>query len=670
MNQKKSSGLFSSLKTKLICVLAAICIIPLAIAIIISYINSTGVAKDSAQALNLKQAEYVENDFIGTLNANFRAMEQGAAAFSTRDFVKDATNEAKFNAMVRQLQIMDEKFGDGNSTVVTGADGENLARSKGNFTNIAERGYFKEAMGGKEYVSDVSISKTTGARIIVPAVPIFDDDEKTVLGVLTRNYDVGYLHGILAEEATDGQEIYIMDKEGSVIAISSAELGPEDSIDKSGEEAFKDASSSEEGSFIGTEDGKKKVISFVKEDLTGWIFVVATDYDVIMASSQKAMLIMIIIGVLLAIAAVVVAVIFGSAINKPITAIDDALAALSEGEFRMIEVYTDRTDEFGDMVRNTNSVLGKLSDIVSTIRKISSALNNDASELSDTASQISDTMDDISQAVQEIASGATQQADEIQSATESVGVISNNIEGVTGDADNLASTADAMNTDSKNSQKELQDLERSSGQMADAITRITATIHATSAAVNNISSKVEAIDSIASQTSLLALNASIEAARAGDAGRGFAVVAEEIGKLATDSATSANEIRDEMEKLLGQSQEAVRVAEDVSKSNKAQLETIERTVGAIQNLIDGINTTVGGVESINGNAAACDESKNVIVDAMNNLSAISQENAASTEETSASMQELNATVNNLAHEASQLKEHADTLEDEMKFFKG
>ncbi|MBR1524180.1 MAG: methyl-accepting chemotaxis protein, partial [Lachnospiraceae bacterium] len=93
------------------------------------------------------------------------------------------------------------------------------------------------------------------------------------------------------------------------------------------------------------------------------------------------------------------------------------------------------------------------------------------------------------------------------------------------------------------------------------------------------------------------------------------------------------------------------------------------TVGKINELIDGVGTTVDGVTTISGLSQESAASKTIIVDAMDSLSAISEENAASTQQTSASMQELNATVNVLSQSASDLNDLAKKLEEDLDFFK-
>ncbi|MCR4923646.1 MAG: methyl-accepting chemotaxis protein [Lachnospiraceae bacterium] len=660
----------NSIKAKLIIIMTLLCVIPLTIAIIISYNFSTSTALESAENYNLKMAEYVENDFSSTVDSNFIALYTLAQSPSTIAYCEAAADARDQEKMVAHTQAVDANLADDNSTVITGPDGMQLARSKGDLVDISSREYFTTAMKGVSNISDVSVSKTTGARIIVPAVPIFDSTGSNVIGVATRNYALSYLHDHLLEEAKEHQSIYILDPNGDAVSTSTKVLAADETLSMASTECYKSSSSGNlEGSFEEEIDGVKCITSFVKETDTGWTIMVATEYNSIMASATRSALIVLIIGIVMAILAVIIAFVVGNSISKPIEVINESITSLSEGYFKTINVYTNRKDEFGNMVTHTNNLVRKLKEIVSDIKQSATNLNSSSLELADTADQISKTADDVSDAVQEIATGATQQADEIQAATENIQTISSNIENVTMNANDLADTGESMSSKSKSSEQELQQLQRSTAAMNEAISKITERISATNVAVDNIASKVEAIDSISSQTSLLALNASIEAARAGEAGRGFAVVAEEIGILAENSAKSTNEIRKEMDILLADSREAVRMADEIGQTTKSQMSTLENTVESIHNLIYGIDTTVNGVTTINSSAEACNDSRSVVVDSMNSLSAISEENAAASQETSASMQELNATVNILASSADSLKGISETLIEDIAFFK-
>ena len=659
-----------SIKTRLIGVMLFVAAVPLIIAIIISYNTSTSKAKSDALELLEANGKFIETKFAEIVSENVIALETFAGAPSTITYIQNhGTPDAPIpdEVILAQMDAINTNIDDGNvSVILSMTSGEQLLRTdRKELANISDRDYFQKAIStGKPAVSDVVVSKSAGNRITIICVPVFDDVTGEVIGTIQRSFDLNNLHEFLAENISDG---YITDTSGMMAAHAQFEITPEDEYDLSSSPFMTDNSSS--GMYEQKFSGNNTYVSWIKEPVTGYYVAVAQQESEIMAEAIRSALVVVIIGIILIIVAVVISFMMAKSFTEPVEAVGKTLNALSDGRFVKVEKFDERKDEFGAISKATNAVITKLDEIVSNIKASAEDVGTSSAELSDMANQISQTAEDVSNAVQEIASGATQQADEIQSASENVGRIGEAVGDVQRSTDDLSGITEKMKEASEISSKSLADLQNSSNEMTEKIDEISQTIQATQQAVNNISEKVEGITSIATQTNLLSLNASIEAARAGEAGKGFAVVAEEIGKLAEDSKTMADDIRKEMDILLEQAQAAVGAAEDVRQGNNDQQIALGETLDAVNGMLEDIGSTVGGVQLISEGAETCDSSKNAVVDTMSALSAISEENAASSEETGASMQELSATVTTLAGSANGLKEIADKLNEEMKFFK-
>ena len=671
----KSSGrvvskVRGSVKTKLIIAMVALVAVPLIIAIAVSYRSSIKKALSDAEYINSKQCTIVKQEFMTVIEQQMRALEAVAESPATIEYLKDEASRNE-EQMVAYLQQVNVPFDDGNAIVISGNDGMQVVRSDGGkLSDISERAFYQTALKGTKNLSEVLISKATGSRIIVPAVPVYDYGYSNVIGVAQRSYDLSVLYQLLVDNVTANQRAFITDKNGIVIAISDYEIKSDDPEDnRSDRQFYQMAQSNAFGTYVTGKGKEKLIVSYLQEPLTGWIIVVSSNYNSTLADARNSATFIVILGIIMIVLAIIVSFTMANSFTGPMHEVNDALHHLANGEFVDIEKYTNQQDEFGEMINNTNTVVDILGDIVKNIKTSAVSVNASSEELADAASQISQTADDVSTAVQEIASGATQQADEIQSVTENVSSIdqaTGNVQNSTEDLSNITSRMQEISTESAHS---LEALQKSSQNMSNNIAQITEKIGATSKAVESINEKVEGIASIASQTNLLSLNASIEAARAGDAGKGFAVVAEEIGKLADDSRNMASDIRREMDILLAESQSAVEMAAEVQKGNDEQQEVLGSTVQSVNAMIEDISTTAVSVKSIENDANTCVEAKNVVADAMASLSAISQENAASSEETGASMQELSATVTTLSGSADSLKGIAQKLSEDMKFFK-
>ena len=384
---------------------------------------------------------------------------------------------------------------------------------------------------------------------------------------------------------------------------------------------------------------------------------------------RKSILTIVIIIVVIAIACILVAFFIANSIANAVKTSSRIIEKLANGEFVHPDKYLDRKDEIGDMTRNMSKLIDKLEDVVSQIKDASQVVADSSSQMERTVDQIEGATTSVTQAVDEISEGAMNQAGDVSKALENVEAIAAAIQSVSNTTSALESITDEMEKNSHVSETQPTSLAESSDVMASSIQAVKERIGATGKAVDNIFDKITMIDDIAAQTNLLSLNASIEAARAGEAGRGFAVVADEIRQLADSSSQAAKDIQDEMNKLKREAEAAVEQSEIVSENTIKQKETLEATMNSITELIRDITEDIREVHLIAKDAKTCEDSKQVVVDSMDGLSAVAEENAAASEETSSAMTELDSTVHAMAESAREMEQVSRVLMEQMEFFK-
>ena len=330
-----------------------------------------------------------------------------------------------------------------------------------------------------------------------------------------------------------------------------------------------------------------------------------------------------------------------NSITEPVEQIETAVASLRKGELSNVEMLTyESEDELGDTIRNLKEAMGILADYVSEISVEVKAIaqgdltkngdditdflgdfselkesllyilkrfNSTLTEISDLAEQVSSNASQVENASKSLADGATEQAGVIEELNATIDTVVN----LAADTAKETQSASARVKASANKANEEKEKMNDLLMEMEHITEI-------SKEIGNI---ITDIEDIASQTNLLSLNASIEAARAGEAGRGFAVVADQIGKLAADSAKSAVNTRDLIDKTLV----------EIEKGN-----TITRTTAdAFNQIIADMESFAELAENTMEKANSQAESLEQIGQGIEQLSSVVQDNAASSEENSA-----------------------------------
>lgn len=379
----------------------------------------------------------------------------------------------------------------------------------------------------------------------------------------------------------------------------------------------------------------------------------------------------------LAVFALIVVVVIVSAIGAVITEIAlrpiirvsqivQKMADLDFSENENTEKMKKRKDETGVMTRSVALLREELVDLLEGIQKQSVQLFKTSANLDGDSDETQKMVEQVDRAVGDIATGATSQAQETQNATENVIAMGNMIEDTNAEAERLNGNAQRMKDSSDQAMQILKELNEINDRTKQSIEEVYTQTNITNESVQKIKEATVLIASIAEETNLLSLNASIEAARAGEQGKGFAVVASQIQKLAEQSNESASQIDEITNALISDSTKSVETIAQVRDIMNEQSEKMEKTDSMFRQVNTGVDHAMDSVNTITEKTELLNQSREKIIDVVQNLSAIAEENAASSQETSASITQVNTVVTDISDNASGLKDIAYHLENDVK----
>lgn len=540
----------------------------------------------------------------------------------------------------------------------------NLLNAKGvslkDGTDFSDRDYVQKALKGQVNVSDITLSKLTGAYGVSIAAPVVSSGK--VVGVVYFRLDTNFILDIIEDiKISENSYAYLVDNDGCIIVhpdeslietvnITEMEGGMDDIADNilKGESDF--------GNY--TYEGEEIICGYGPVDNTnGWAMVIAAPSDDFTASMKLSINWVIGLAIIMMVVVFIISGAIARSIANPINTVKEALSSVAQGDFNVTIKEAKGKDEvavlqnttaklletLSSLIGKTNMILGSMAKynlrvedmpgfqgeyntLAESVNSIKYTLTKMIVEIQNAVTGVDTGSRELAQATQNLSQGTVAQANSIQTLADDLGVVVEVI-------DRNSTQGDVVN-------KKLGTLDQRIQQMNVQMNILMNAVNEIEEMSGNIQKIVSTIDSIAFQTNILSLNASVEAARAGEMGSGFAVVAEEVRNLATKCSDSSKKTEEMIDQCIKAIDNAKKCADETFESIEAIVADSSEIAGAFENI------TKDTLEQ-------ADKSKRIQKE-LNNISDVVQTNTATVEETAAS--------------TAVLSEQAENLEDMIKNF--
>lgn len=412
-----------------------------------------------------------------------------------------------------------------------------------------------------------------------------------------------------------------------------------------------------------------KKIGYVAYDEENKMYtVIAKREKEIFAASRKlaGVLTGLVIGAL--IISIIVSYLLASSFTKPIRKLKEISQKVSNGDLReLVEIKT--KDEIGELGQAFNKMVENLRRLNNGSKDVAVSLEDASGVLTEMVGQTTISIEQVALTIEEIAKGASNQAGETQLGVNKAETLSQGFINIQSNAEDMIEASDEVKAMSQQGKVVMNDLIDKQRVNKESIGKIDRVISLLGEQVKTINEFTTTIANIAEQTNLLALNAAIEAARAGEQGRGFAVVADEIRKLAEESGKSANEIQEVIEKIYIDTNEAIKVVGEATESSREQSDAVADTEKIFGKLEDTITISLEKIQDVYQKINELHQTQNEVVDSINSIYSITEEIAASSEEVSASVEEQNAAMEEISSYVQDLDQKARSLTENINQFK-
>jgi methyl-accepting chemotaxis protein len=364
----------------------------------------------------------------------------------------------------------------------------------------------------------------------------------------------------------------------------------------------------------------------------------------------------------------VIIMVFNAKISRPLDRLIADAEKIAQGDLTTA-IQVTSNDEIGKLAGHFNNMAASLRKIITHVMQSTEHVAASAQQLTATTEQSAHATNEVAQAINKVVQGNEQQVNDLNDAVTVVEQMSISMQQVADSAGAATSTSDRTAATAHTGSNTIHEAIRQMGNIEKTITHSAEVVSRLGERSKEIGQIVDTISGIAGQTNLLALNAAIEAARAGEQGRGFAVVADEVRKLAEQSQEAAKQIAVLIQEIQGETDRAVVAMNEGTDEVKLGAQVVNKTENAFREIALLINEVVTQVRDISEASQQMTVASGQVVDLVRNIDKVGKGNSEQTESVSAATQEQSAAITEIAQSSQALAIQAQELRNSIGKFK-
>lgn len=546
--------------------------------------------------------------------------------------------------------------------------GMQVARTEGSLVNRADRAYFKEALSGKTIISDVYNSAATNAPTVTISTAI-KNKQGQLVGVIAADVSLQSL-GEMAAQTPIGNTGYvdIVDNKGMLLAHPD-----KDPTMKNGSAVTTEYVQKVIAGQAGIEkavstSGVKSLTIYYPIKAYKWgviTYLPDAEIDKFIMSMIKTILMLAIGSILLA---AMTAIYVARSIARPLENMAGAATNMAAGDLRQNIIISSAT-EINQLAQALRDMQEGFSHMVRSILLSSDHVTHSAEQLASSAEQSSQAVTQVAVTITEVAEQTDQQLQMADAASGFVQNISTGIQHVASNAVHAAGAVEQASTVAQHGGNAVDSAIQQMVSISSKVTHSAQVVEKLGERSKEIGQIIDTISGIAGQTNLLALNAAIEAARAGEQGRGFAVVADEVRKLAEQSQEAAKQIGSLIQQIQTDTNQAVVAMNDGVQEVKVGTEVVNNAGKAFEEIATHVRNVATEVQDISAAIQEMASGSQQVVVSVCGINDISKNVAGHTQTVSAASEEQSASIEEIASSSQTLAKMAEELQQTVQKFK-